>query len=167
MNPELAYVALGSNMGDSVKTISSAIRELRRFSSKPVLKSSLWRSAPVGCPPGSPDFVNAVIVVAPFPGETPMSLLAKLRRIEKKFGRRRKKILNEPRPLDLDLIAFGARTAHSKRLTLPHPRAHVRQFVLRPLSEVEPGLTLPGQTKSVRELLRCLRTEEKLRKLRR
>jgi len=152
-SPEIAFVALGSNLGDSVKLIESAFRQLQALSDKPILKSSLVRSWPVDCPPGSPPFVNAVAALEPGPHETPLSLLHELRRLEREAGRPPKKIQNEPRLLDLDLIAFGARTAESSELTLPHPRAHLRVFVLLPMSEIAPGFVLPGQIKTVRQLL--------------
>ena len=66
---------------------------------------------------------------------------------------RRRNHLNEPRPLDLDLIAFGTETRDRPELILPHPRAHLRRFVLQPLSEIAPDLILPGQAKSVLDLL--------------
>jgi 2-amino-4-hydroxy-6-hydroxymethyldihydropteridine diphosphokinase len=101
-------------------------------------------------------FVNAVVGFMPCEGETPESLLTKLRALEMEFGRQPKKILNEPRPLDLDLIAFGSESRATKELTLPHPRAHLRRFVLQPLSEIAPELVLPGQSKTVAQLLREL-----------
>lgn len=149
----LAIVALGSNLGDSAKVVRDAMERLQNFSDEPVLKSSLWQTAPVDCPPGSPKFVNAVAGLVPRKDETPESLLKKLHKLEKEFGRAPKKIHNEPRPLDLDLIAFGNEVRHSPELTLPHPRAHLRRFVLQPLSEIAPNLILPGQTRSVAELL--------------
>src|SRR5689334_70754 len=103
----LAIVALGSNLGNSRQIILQAMERLQGLSIEPLLKSSLWQTAPVDCPPGSPRFVNAAVGLVPREGETPESLLAKLQAIEKKFGRQAKKILNEPRPLDLDLIVFG------------------------------------------------------------
>jgi 2-amino-4-hydroxy-6-hydroxymethyldihydropteridine diphosphokinase len=164
--PEIAYIALGSNLGDSAEVIARAIVRLQKLSSAPILSSSLWGSSPVDCPPNSPPFINAVVGIIPHRNETPGKLLRKLRALEKKFGRKRKKILNEPRPLDLDLIAFGERAMKSARLILPHPRAHLRRFVLRPLSEIAPDLVLPGQTKPVRRLLRELKTGERLKRLR-
>lgn len=146
-------VALGSNLGNSTEILRRAMARLEEFSATPLLKSSLWRTTPVDCPPGSPDFVNAVVALAPLPGETPESLLAKLHALEMEFGRRPKVVLNEPRPLDLDLIAFGGETRLTPELTLPHPRAHLRRFVLQPLNEVAPDFMLPGQTKSVVHLL--------------
>jgi 2-amino-4-hydroxy-6-hydroxymethyldihydropteridine diphosphokinase len=162
---ELAFIALGSNLGDSRQTILKGMERLQEFSDRPVLKSSLWETAPVDCPPGSPVFVNAVAGLQPRGRETPESLLAKLRKIEREFGRQPKKTLNEPRPLDLDLIAFGNQTRDSQRLTLPHPRAHLRRFVLQPLDELAPKLILPGQTKTVSALLRELPSGEIIRKL--
>jgi 2-amino-4-hydroxy-6-hydroxymethyldihydropteridine diphosphokinase len=126
---------------------------LQNFSDQPILKSSLWQTSPVDCPPGSPKFLNAVVELVPRSAETPESFLKKLQDLEKQFGRAPKKIHNEPRPLDLDLIAFGQEVRHSPALTLPHPRAHGRRFVLAPLSEIAPDLILPGQTKSVAQAL--------------
>lgn len=149
----LAIVALGSNLGDSAKILRDAMAWLQKFSDQHVLKSSLWETTPVDCPPGSPKFVNAVVGLVPRKDETPESLLAKLAELEKEFGRIPKKVLNEPRPLDLDLIAFGNETRHTAHLTLPHPRAHLRKFVMQPLMEIAPDLVLPGHTKSVSQLL--------------
>ncbi|HEY3760217.1 MAG TPA: 2-amino-4-hydroxy-6-hydroxymethyldihydropteridine diphosphokinase [Verrucomicrobiae bacterium] len=158
-------IALGSNLGDSRKIISEAMTALEEFSKGSVLKSSLWKTTPVDCPPGSAEFVNAVVAFVPKPGETPESLLAKLRVLEKQFGRTDKKVMNEPRPLDLDLIAFGSEVRNSLELTLPHPRAHLRKFVLQPLSEIVPDLILSGQSKTVLELLEEVSGEESLRKI--
>jgi 2-amino-4-hydroxy-6-hydroxymethyldihydropteridine diphosphokinase len=128
-------------------------------------KSSLWQSTPVDCPPGSPPFINAAVVFEAVAGETPESLLAKLQALEKEFGRRPKQILNEPRPLDLDLIAFGSEIRSTPRLTLPHPRAHLRRFVLEPLNEIVPGFVLPGQSKPLHQLLAELKTDEIVRRI--
>jgi 2-amino-4-hydroxy-6-hydroxymethyldihydropteridine diphosphokinase len=161
----MVFVSLGSNLGDSRKIILDAMARLQKLSSKPILKSSLWRTSPVECPPGSPEFVNAVVGFTPKRTETPESLLKKLQKLEKEFGRAPKKIINEPRPLDLDLIAFGNELRDTKTLNLPHPRAHLRRFVLEPLYEVAPDLTLPGQRKSVAQLLAGLFFDEALVKL--
>jgi 2-amino-4-hydroxy-6-hydroxymethyldihydropteridine diphosphokinase len=85
--------------------------------------------------------------------------------LEKEFGRTPKKVLNEPRPLDLDLIMFGNEIRAAPELTLPHPRAHLRRFVLEPLAELAPDLLLPGQQKTVRALLSELTSSEVVRKL--
>lgn len=161
----LAIIALGSNLGDSAGILRAAMVRLQDFSDQPVLKSSLWQTTPVNCPPDSPKFVNAVVGIVPRTGETPESLLAKLKAVEIEFGRGPKKILNEPRPLDLDLIVFGNEMRHSPELTLPHPRAHERKFVLQPLSEIVPDLSLPGQTKTASQLLAALPALETVTRL--
>lgn len=155
-----AIVALGSNLGRSREAIQAAITHAKFVTGQPILSSSIWETTPVDCPPGSPKFLNAVVAFAPQQGETPETLLAKLQELEKTFGRQPKKVLNEPRPLDLDLIAFGQETRSTPQLTLPHPRAHLRRFVLQPLSEIAPDLVLPGQTKTVSELLAELPDDE-------
>lgn len=161
----MVIISLGSNLGDSRKIILNAMVRLQKLSSGPILKSSLWRTSPVDCPPGSPEFINAVVGFAPKKRETPESLLRKLQTLEKEFGRKPKKVLNEPRPLDLDIIVFGDESRDKPNLALPHPRAHLRRFVLEPLSEIAPDLVLPGQGKSVAQLLAGLFFDEALVKL--
>jgi 2-amino-4-hydroxy-6-hydroxymethyldihydropteridine diphosphokinase len=161
----MVFVSLGSNLGDSRKIILDAMARLEKFSNRPILKSSLWRTSPVDCPPGSPEFINAVVGFTPKRTESPESLLKKLQKLEKEFGRSPKKVLNEPRRLDLDIIAFGEELRDKPNLTLPHPRAHLRRFVLEPLLEIAPDLVLPGQGKSVAQLLAGLFFDEALVKL--
>jgi 2-amino-4-hydroxy-6-hydroxymethyldihydropteridine diphosphokinase len=163
--PVIAYIALGSNLGDSRRNVLRAMERLQGMSDQPLVKSLRLETSPVDCPPGSPNFVNAVVSLVPRKGETPESLLAKLRELENEFGRTPKKILNEARSLDLDLIAFGNETRATPELTLPHPRAHLRRFVLEPLAEIAPDLVLAGQGKTVAELLRQLTSAEVVRKL--
>jgi 2-amino-4-hydroxy-6-hydroxymethyldihydropteridine diphosphokinase len=160
-----AFVALGSNLGDSRRIISEAMVRLQNFSDRPIFKSSLWQTSPVDCPPDSPMFVNAVTGLAPEKNETPESLLKKLRELEKEFGRPPKKVPNEPRPLDLDLISFGSETRDTPELVLPHSRAHQRRFVLEPLNEIAPDLILPGQDKTVAQLLVGLSSDEVLKRI--
>jgi 2-amino-4-hydroxy-6-hydroxymethyldihydropteridine diphosphokinase len=157
---DLAFVALGSNLGDSRILLRQAMERLQAFSEQPLLKSSLWQSTPVDCPPCSHLFVNAVVGLAPRASETPESLLEKLQKLEREFGRAPKSVLNEPRLLDLDLIAFAAEKRSTPQLTLPHPRAHLRRFVLEPLAEIAPDYTLPRQSKTARELLAALGNDE-------
>ena len=161
----IAYIALGSNLGDSRLVVLRAMERLQELSDEPLVKSSLLETAPVDCPPGSPNFVNAVVGLVTRPEETPESLLKKLLALEKEFGRTPKKVLNEARPLDLDLIAFGSETRATPELTLPHPRAHLRQFVLQPLAEIAPDLVLPDSGASVKKLLSQLTSAEVVRKL--
>jgi len=157
---QLVYIALGSNLGNSREIVLRAMDRLQELSTEPLLRSALWKTSPIDCPPGSPPFINAVEGLRPAGAETPESLLAKLQQLEREFGRQPKRILNEPRPLDLDLIAFGSETRDSENLKLPHPRAHQRRFVVGPLSEIAPDLVLPSQSKSIRESLAELGGEE-------
>jgi 2-amino-4-hydroxy-6-hydroxymethyldihydropteridine diphosphokinase len=162
---ELVFVALGANMGDARRNVLQGMRRLQELSDSPLLRSSLWRTTPVDCPPSSPPFVNAVAGLKPREGETPESLLLKLQALEREFGRQPKKVPNEPRPLDLDLIAFGGEVRHGAILGLPHPRAHERRFVLQPLAEISPDLVLPGQKRTAAQLLERLPGAESTEKL--
>jgi 2-amino-4-hydroxy-6-hydroxymethyldihydropteridine diphosphokinase len=161
----MAYIALGSNLGDARKNVLRAIERLQNLSDRPLQKSSLWKSTPVDCPPESPEFINAVVALVPRANETPESLLEKLQTLEKEFGRTPKKVPNEPRPLDLDLIAFGDDQRTTPELTLPHPRAHQRRFVLQPLAEIATDFIFPGQEKTVAHLLHELPPDDSVRKL--
>ena len=141
------------------------MKRLQELSDQPLVKSALLETIPIDCPPESPNFVNAVVGLVPRAQETPESLLKKLLDLEKEFGRTAKKVLNEARQLDLDLIAFGNETRATPELTLPHPRAHLRQFVLQPLAEIAPELVLPGQNEPVKKLLSRLTSGGVVRKL--
>jgi 2-amino-4-hydroxy-6-hydroxymethyldihydropteridine diphosphokinase len=149
----VAIIALGSNLGDSRETVRHAMDRLENLSIAGLTRSSLYCSQPVDCPPGSSDFINAVVASQPHPEETPESLLTKLQALEREFGRQPKRVMNEARPLDLDLISFGAEMRNGPRLILPHPRAHLRRFVLAPLTEIAPDFRLPGQQETVAVLL--------------
>lgn len=145
-----AYIALGSNLGDRYATLSTAVRRLRAEPGlRVVATSGFYETAPVNCPPGSGEFLNAVVAV-----ETeldPLDLLHLLLRIERQFGRVRSEP-NSPRTLDLDLILYDGRVITTPELTLPHPRMHERAFVLVPLAEIAPNAVHPVLKKAVREL---------------
>ena len=156
MTRQSVIVALGANLGEPVRQLRAAVTALEALADGPVCCSSFWESTPVDCPPGSPRFVNAIACFVPQPGETPESLLAKFKMMESEAGRRPKQVLNEARPLDIDLIAWGAERRATDTLVLPHPRAHLREFVLRPLAELLPDLVLPCQIRTVEQLLGTL-----------
>ena len=158
--PAEVLVALGSNLGDPAALIRSAFGRLESMASSPVVASSVWNTTPVECPPGSPRFANAAARFSPLPGTTPLSLLRSLQALEREFGRKPKVILNESRPLDLDLIAWGSMRLDTPGLILPHPRAHLRRFVLVPLAEVAPEWVLAGHTVPIRDLLKRLVSDE-------
>ncbi len=153
----MAVVALGANLpsgvGGPLETLQAALERLSSLSASPLLVSSLLVTEPVDCPPGSPPFVNAVVAFHPLPDETPESLLDKLQELELAMGRQRSGIVNEARTLDLDLIAFKQEIRQTARLSLPHPRAHLRHFVLLPLQEILPSFRFPGNSSTLEELL--------------
>ncbi|MDB6034847.1 MAG: 7 8-dihydro-6-hydroxymethylpterin-pyrophosphokinae hppk [Verrucomicrobiales bacterium] len=155
-SPLLAFVALGSNLGDSRNLLLRAVNRLQALTDHPVVVSDLMQTEPVDCPPGSPPFLNAVAAIQPRLSETPEHLLTSLQQIENELGRRRSGVQNEARTLDLDLIAFGTEVRQSPVLTLPHPRAHLRGFVLKPMAQIAPQFVLPGQSRTVQELLNDL-----------
>ena len=146
-------VALGANLGDPHAAVDAACARLRHFAAGGFRASSCYLSAPVDCPPGSPVFVNAAVAFEAHEGETPATLLRALQAIELAFGRAAQRARNSPRPLDLDLILFGQRVCAEAWLTLPHPRAHLRRFVLEPAAEVAADWPWPGRDATVLELL--------------
>jgi len=137
-----AYVALGANLGDPAATVRAAFGALANLpESRVVHGSSLYRTAPVGITE-QPEFINAVAQL-----ETtlaPEALLDALFDIELRFGRIRAD-KNGPRTLDLDLLLYNDQFLELPRLTLPHPRLHLRAFVLHPLAEIAPDLLIPGR----------------------
>src|SRR5512140_3741105 len=145
MPPVRAAVALGSNLDDPEAHVRRAFADLALVPHTWVLaRSSLHRTAPVGYA-NQPHFVNACALV-----ETRLparELLDELLAIEKRHGRVRE-IPNGPRTLDLDIVLYGGSTIDEPGLTVPHPRAHERAFVLAPLLDVWPDATIPGHGKA-------------------
>ena len=133
----VAYVGIGSNLGEPETQVRKAFDELDRMPrTRLVKKSSLYRSAPVGLAE-QPDFVNAVAQLETgLPAER---LLAELQEIEARHGRQRS-FRNAPRTLDLDVLLYGELSLDLPDLKIPHPRMHERAFVLRPLIEISPAL---------------------------
>lgn len=162
---DLVVVALGSNLGDSIGLIRSAMDRLEAIADSRFCRSSLYRSSPEDCPPDAPDFVNAVVVFEPGSADTPEGLLVRLQGLEREAGRQRKGVRNEARLLDLDLIVYGRDVRETSELILPHPRARQRRFVLEPLAEVAPGYRFPGMSETVRELLDRLPSAPALQRL--
>lgn len=138
-----AYIALGANLDDPVQQIRQGLALLADLPQCRLLRSSsLYRTAPIGVV-GHPDYINAVAAV-----ETTLEsgdLLEKLQAVELRQGRQRHPDEICPRTLDLDLILYGDDTITTPRLTVPHPRLSERAFVLVPLAEIAPSLTIPGR----------------------
>jgi 2-amino-4-hydroxy-6-hydroxymethyldihydropteridine diphosphokinase len=152
----IAYVGIGSNLGEPLGQVRDALDELDRIPhSRVVKRSSLYRSAPVGFAP-QPDFINAVAQMET--GLPADRLLAELQQIEARHGRQRP-FANAPRTLDLDLLLFEDLEMKTDRLTVPHQRMHERAFVLKPLLELSQDIEIPGQG-SARELLEKCRDQK-------
>jgi 2-amino-4-hydroxy-6-hydroxymethyldihydropteridine diphosphokinase len=149
----LAYIALGSNLGDCAQTLSFAIDHLGRLGTVTAC-SSFYETEPVGFR-DQPPFLNAVVAI-----ETdlePIDLLRSMLAIEREFGRdRSNSAFNGPRTLDLDLLVMGDCVAAGTELTLPHPALTKRRFVLAPLAEIAPLLRYPGLKQTMAELLESL-----------
>jgi 2-amino-4-hydroxy-6-hydroxymethyldihydropteridine diphosphokinase len=137
-----AYVGFGGNLGDPASALRAAAAELGRLAGPVVAASPVYRSDPVGLT-DQPPFLNAVAALDT--GLDPDTLLDVLLAIEASHGRVRD-VRWGPRTLDLDLVWFADVVRDDARLTLPHPRAHEREFVLRPLSDIAPDLVLAGRT---------------------
>jgi 2-amino-4-hydroxy-6-hydroxymethyldihydropteridine diphosphokinase len=118
----------------------------------PLRWSPLFRTAPVGGPPGQPPYLNAVVLAAPARPADPLAVLAILQRLETRFGRQRRERWG-PRSLDLDLLWCGEAVIDSPDLTLPHPRLLERGFVLAPLAALDPGRIPPGGAAPVAAVL--------------
>jgi 2-amino-4-hydroxy-6-hydroxymethyldihydropteridine diphosphokinase len=135
------FIGLGGNLGDSAATIRAALAELAQLPGCSLLtSSSLYRTAPIA-EMAQPDYVNAVAKLAAT--LAPPALLAALLAVEAQHGRRRS-VADAPRTLDLDLLLYGDETIAEPGLTVPHPRMHLRAFVLRPLVEIAPDCIIPG-----------------------
>ena len=140
--PARAVLSVGSNLGDRLGTLQGCVHAIGGLPDTDVVAiSPVYQTAPVGGPP-QPDYLNAVLIVAT--GLPPRDLLAAAHRIEAAFGRVRAERFG-PRTLDIDIISYGGEVSSDPVLTLPHPRAHERAFVLQPWHDVEPGAELPGR----------------------
>jgi 2-amino-4-hydroxy-6-hydroxymethyldihydropteridine diphosphokinase len=150
-----AVIALGSNVGDRLANLQGAVDALADTPDVHVVTvSSVYETAPVDAPDGSPDFLNAILLA-----DTTLSvttLLDRAQAVESAFGRERAEA-NAPRTLDVDLIVVGDRLSDTDDLVLPHPRAHERAFVLVPWLEVDEHAQIPGKGK-IADLLSDLDT---------
>lgn len=148
------FIGLGSNLENPVTQVATALLELERLDRcRNLIHSSLYRSDPVG-PPDQPDYINAVASL-----ETslqPLELLDAMQAIEQQHQRVRIQHWG-PRTLDLDLLLFGDQLINNDRLTVPHPYLQERNFVLFPLAEIAPNLSIPAG-KTLPEYLKSCNT---------
>ena len=156
-------IALGSNLGDRMANLRAARNEIvdlvrqrtdspgRANVKSPMRSSPIYETEPVDCEPDAGKFLNAVLEID-YDGD-PSELLEQLIRVEESLGRKRDHARNVSRKIDIDLLYVDDLNVNNERLQLPHPRLHQRKFVLQPLADIRPDLTLPNQTKTVRELL--------------
>jgi len=157
-------VALGSNIGDRLENLRVARKAIFDLADvkPPFLSSAVYETEPVGCEPGAGKFLNSVVEFEY--DDHPARLLEQLIEIEEALGRKRDHPKNVSRTIDIDLLYCGDQRINDERLQLPHPRLHSRAFVLRPLADIRPDLIVPGQKKSIRDLLaECEQSDEVIR----
>jgi len=151
-----AYIGLGANQGDLVATLNAAVQALGSLEqSKLIAASPYYRSAPIDA--DGPDYLNAVVRIDT--DLEPYGLLLHLLELEMVFGRKRggggaDSRRNAPRSIDLDLLMVGDLIIRSAPLVLPHPRMHERAFVLKPLLDIAPDLSVPGYGPAINLLSR-------------
>jgi 2-amino-4-hydroxy-6-hydroxymethyldihydropteridine diphosphokinase len=138
----LAYVGLGANLGEPRRQLTEALTAMSGLPETRLARhSSFYRTAPVGYE-NQPEFLNAVAALDT--RLAPGALLEGLQGIERRHHRERP-FANAPRTLDLDLLLFGEEQIARPGLTVPHPRMHERAFVLQPLLELDPSISIPGR----------------------
>ncbi|MDR0250805.1 MAG: 2-amino-4-hydroxy-6-hydroxymethyldihydropteridine diphosphokinase [Burkholderiales bacterium] len=150
--PVRAYIGLGSNDGDSRRHLESAIAQLAALpQTQRILQARFYRTVPQGVTRRQPPYLNTVVAL-----DTLLSvaeLFAALRRIEREHQRARP-YPKAPRTLDLDLLLYGNRISRSRRITLPHPRLHLRPFALIPLLDLA-DTSIPGKGCATKAWRRC------------
>jgi len=144
-------IAIGGNVGDKLAHFQRACLLLESEGIEIVKKAPIFSSEPVDCPPGSPSFYNSGIEV--MTDLQPLKLLEITQSIEAVLGRDAVRKRNAPRPVDLDIIYAGDLVLNDSRLVIPHPRMHLRRFVLEPFSHICPERVMPEQNISIMQIL--------------
>jgi 2-amino-4-hydroxy-6-hydroxymethyldihydropteridine diphosphokinase len=137
----VGYLGLGSNVGDRRRQLERAVHALAGHDVRVLASSSVYETEPVGLVLHQRDFYNACLRIDTDYG--PEQLLDACKQVERELGRASGGVRHGPRPIDVDVLLLGALTRQSPRLTLPHPEVLSRRFVLVPLLELDPELTLP------------------------
>ena len=143
-------IGLGSNLGEPRMAIKKAQKHLQNHGLRIVRCSSLYLTEPVDCEPGTPDFVNAVLIG--YWHKTVGDLLDICKDIEKKMGRPSNHSSRESRIIDLDILMVDDEIMQTDKITLPHPQLHKRLFVLMPFCEIAPDWIVPGIEQKVSEI---------------
>jgi len=158
----IAYIGIGSNLGDKLENCEKAVCEiLKEDHHKLLAKSSFFKTKPIGYT-NQDWFINAVIKI-----ETdlnPHELFLTLKSIESKIGRK-ETFRWGPRIIDLDILLFDELEIQTKKLQIPHPRMHQRQFVLIPLLEIDKDIIHPSLKKSIRILLEEIKEDQGVEKI--
>ena len=162
MSNESAYVSLGSNLGDRAANLLLGIRGMMEAGLPIRRLSHIYESEPVETF-SQPDFLNMVAELSLNDLPSPEQVMARLLRVEYALGRRRD-IDKGPRVIDLDLLLVGNRTNNTELLILPHPRLHLRRFVLQPLVELAPDLVHPTIGATIATLLEDLKDQSQVRR---
>lgn len=154
-------LSLGSNMGDRLGALSKGVRQIMNLTNPAhIVRAPVYETEPVGVSREYRRllFLNTIVIV-----DSSLSArdwLAVIEQIETEMGRKRSEERNAPRPIDIDIIYAGRQSLSGENLVIPHPRWFERRFVVRPLSDLRPELILPGQERSVAEILASLPPEE-------
>lgn len=159
--PEIVFLSLGSNVGDRDKNLRTAIAALPELGVKLKKVSSIYETEPVDFLE-QPWFLNCVVE-----GETtvpPATLLKRFRELEQQIGSK-KLVPRGPRLIDLDIVVYGEQAIDSPELQVPHPRMHLRRFVLAPLAEIAPNLKHPSWSGTAAQLLNGLSDDSVVKKL--
>lgn len=148
-------IAIGTNLGDREANLRSGFSMLsERVQPAVIIAGGVYETEPVDCEPGTQAFLNSVIEIEA--ACTPQEMHAHLQAIEQAMGRPAVRERNSPRALDLDLLYAGDYVSDDPVLIVPHPRLHLRRFVLQPLADIRPELILPGHQRSIAEHLAAL-----------
>ena len=146
----IAYIGLGSNLGDRAGNLLMAVRGLMEASFHVHKLSGIYETEPVGIDTDK-KFLNMVVELH-VTNVSPTQMMARLLRIEYLLGRTDKS-QKKPRTVDLDILFFGDSKIESEFLTLPHPRLHLRRFVLKPLSKIAPNFVHPTLGREIADIL--------------
>lgn len=150
----IGYLGLGSNIGDRRAHLQTAVDQLAAHGVRVLASSSIYDTEPVGLILDQPEFLNAAVRIDTELG--PEALLDACKTVEREVGRASGGPRHGPRVIDVDLLLLGGLEFRSERLALPHEEVTSRRFVLVPLLELDPGLTLPGSEASLSAALEGL-----------